>query len=205
MSVIRHKPTDAQKRLIAGHQSFKCANNPSSNINGLETYRCPLWQKSDKDNPGSFDQSGFELDHIIELCESSDNTMDNFQALCKSCHCVKTKKFLMKKGNNIYHPIYGKFITKQGLHTIYLADSHIIVQNSKIWSRNRPPDELRVNEITKYIQQNNYVDGIIYLANLKDEGLICYDGNHRRSALSKLDKSYKIFINVLENPTLELL
>lgn len=199
--VIRVNPTEAQKKLIAGKQCYKCANKPGSQISGIQTYACPLWQKHEADNRGSFDESGYELDHIKELAISNDNSLDNFQALCKSCHSVKTKKFIMKRGNQAFHPLYGKYLFKQGDHYIYLADSIAVTKQSKIWSKNRPCDDLRVNEIKNYITRNGLVDGIIYFANLKEEGFVCYDGNHRREALKKLDKNYKIIINVLEEPT----
>ena len=203
--VIRKVPTNAQKRLIAGRQSYKCANCPDKTIKGLETYKCPLWGRAVDDNKGSFDQSGFELDHINELVDSGDNSLDNFQALCKSCHSVKTKRFLMKKSNNAFHPVYGKFVSKQGNHYIYLADSLVVTEQSTIWSRNRPCDELRVSEIEKYISQVGYVDGMLYFANIEGEGLVCYDGNHRRCALKNLSKNYKVLINVLENPSFDYL
>ena len=199
--IVRKVPTNAEKRMVAGRQSYKCANCPNITIKGLETYKCPLWQRAFEDNKGSFDQSGFELDHINELSTSGDNSLDNFQALCKSCHSVKTKRFLMKKSNNAYHPVYGKYIAKQEKHYIYLADSHIVTMQSKIWSKNRPCDTLRVSEIEKYITEMGYVDGILYFANIDGEGLVCYDGNHRRCALLNLTKSYKVLINVLENPS----
>jgi hypothetical protein len=202
---VRKNPTDAQKRMIAGEQSYKCANNLENTLTGLETYQCPLWLKAETDNKGSFDQSGFELDHINELSVSGDNSLDNFQALCKSCHSVKTKRFMMKKSNNVYHPVYGKYICKQGDHYIYLCESVAITKNSKMWSKNRPCDRERVNELKKYIENNGYVDGFIYFANISGEGLVCYDGNHRREALMELNKSYKIMINVLEEPTFEYL
>ena len=167
----------------------------------LETYQCPLWSKNTNDNPGCFDEAGFELDHIDELSINGDNTIENFQALCKSCHSVKTKKFMMKKSNHIYHPIYCKQLSKQGKHTIYLSDSHTITQHTKIWSKNRPPDMMRVHEIKKDILKNDIVDGILYFANILDEGIVCYDGNHRREALSLIEKSYKILINVVELPS----
>jgi len=202
---VRKTPTDAQKRMLAGTQSYKCANNLETTLTGLETYQCPLWQKSNTDNKGSFDQSGFELDHINELCVSGDNSLNNFQALCKSCHSVKTKRFMMKKTNNAYHPVYGKFVCKQGDHYIYLCESITITKNSKMWSKNRPCDRERVKELKPYIENNGYVDGFIYFANILGEGLVCYDGNHRREALLELTKSYKIMINVLEEPTFEYL
>ena len=203
--IVRKVPTNAEKRMVAGRQSYKCANCPNTTIKGLETYKCPLWQRAIEDNKGSFDQSGFELDHINELATSGDNSLDNFQALCKSCHSVKTKKFLMKKSNNAYHRVYGKYISKQGDHYIYLADSLVVTEQSTIWSKNRPCDELRVSEIEKYISQVGYVDGMLYFANIEGEGLVCYDGNHRRCALMNLTKNYKVLINVLENPSFEYL
>ena len=72
--VIRLNPTDAQKRMVAGRQSFKCANNKNVTLKGLETYKCPLWQRAIDDNQGSFDQSGFELNQIKELSVSGDNS-----------------------------------------------------------------------------------------------------------------------------------
>ena len=203
--VVRVNPTDAQKRMVAGRQSYKCANNLKATLKGLETYKCPLWQRNVNDNQGSFDQSGFELDHINELSTSGDNSLDNFQALCKSCHSVKTKRFMMKKTKNAYHQVYGKYICKQGNHFIYLADSIVITKQSKMWCKNRPCDELRVIEIEKYISKVDYVDGVLYFANIDGEGLVCYDGNHRRCALKNMSKNYKVLINVLENPPYEYL
>ncbi len=201
--VIRLSPTDAQKRMVAGRQCYKCANNPNTSLKGLETYSCPLWQRTVSDNQGSFDQSGFELDHINELSVSHDNSLDNFQALCKSCHSVKTRKFMMKRSNSAFHKVYGKYLGKMGEHNIFLADSLTITSQSKIWSKNRPCDEMRVAELEKYISKEGYVDGIIYFANIEGEGLVCYDGNHRRSALKNLQKNYKVLINVIENPSYE--
>lgn len=85
----------AQKNLIAGRQFFKCANKPNSNLKGLCNYECPLWKNND--NNGSFDKSGYEIDHIIEFCISKDNSDENLQALCSMCHRMKTKLFMMSK------------------------------------------------------------------------------------------------------------
>ena len=74
---------------------------------------------------------------------------------------------MMKKSNNAYHNVYGKFICKHGKHYIYLADSLVITKQSKMWSKNRPCDEMRVIEIEKYISSVNYVDGMLYFIILK--------------------------------------
>jgi hypothetical protein len=88
--------TMAQKKFIAGRQFNKCANRPEANLKGFETYECPLWQRADE-HRGCFDQSGYDIDHIVEFAISHDDTNDNLQALCKSCHSMKTKKFAMRK------------------------------------------------------------------------------------------------------------
>ena len=62
--------------MVAGRQGFKCANKPDIVLKGLETYKCPLWLKSEEDNRGSFDQSGFDMDHIDELSISCNNSLD---------------------------------------------------------------------------------------------------------------------------------
>ncbi len=63
----------------------------------MKKYKCPLWNN---DNDGSFDESGYEVDHIVEHCITSDDSYDNLQALCKMCHSVKTKKFLINRAEN---------------------------------------------------------------------------------------------------------
>lgn len=57
------------------------------------------------------------------------------------------------------------------------------------WSHNRPEDDSRVKAIRKRAEQKGYIDGVISLAYLESEQkgkrlLQCYDGNHRRVAMS---------------------
>jgi hypothetical protein len=84
--------TESMKKHIAGKQFFKCANNLCVILDKLEDYQCPLWEKQGQ-NQGSFDQSGYEIDHVKEFAITFDDSEENLQALCKSCHSVKTKKF----------------------------------------------------------------------------------------------------------------
>lgn len=87
--------SEATKKFVAGSQRYKCANKPGKNLKGLEKYKCPLWAQMDEDR-GCFDECGYEVDHINEVSVSGDNSLENLQALCKNCHLVKTKKFMMK-------------------------------------------------------------------------------------------------------------
>lgn len=88
------KLTEAKKKFIAGRQKYMCANQPLSKLKYLEDYECPLWS-SNNGKFGNFDESGYEIDHIIEHSITTNDCENNLQALCKSCHSVKTKKFLM--------------------------------------------------------------------------------------------------------------
>jgi len=86
--------SDAKKKNVAGKQYFKCANEPGKKLRGLDGYKCPLWQIPGR-NQGCFDESGYEIDHIVEYCVSKDDSVKNLHALCKMCHLVKTKRFAM--------------------------------------------------------------------------------------------------------------
>ena len=77
------------KRNIAGKQRFKCC--------GIPGYTCPLKARG---GDGSFDEAGYEIDHIIEHCITADDSRDNLQALCPACHNVKTKGMYIKKFDN---------------------------------------------------------------------------------------------------------
>jgi hypothetical protein len=96
---MSRKVTLAQKKSVAGKQRFKCNNKPDSNLAGLNGYKCQLWMIND-DNKGCFDDSGYDIDHIEEWSINKNDDTDNLQALCLSCHRVKTKNFLMHRKNN---------------------------------------------------------------------------------------------------------
>lgn len=82
--------SESLKKRVAGMQLYKCANKNDIQLTGLTGYKCPLWNSS---NNGSFDESGYDIDHIVEHVISGDDDISNLQALCKSCHMVKTKRF----------------------------------------------------------------------------------------------------------------
>jgi hypothetical protein len=54
---------------------------------------------------------------------------------------------------------------------------------AKRWSRQRPADDARVDEIRKWIDSYSDVSGVISMAWHQTEGLIVYDGQHRWKAL----------------------
>jgi len=83
---------------VAGRKYYQCANKPGSNLRGLIDYACPFWNK--KDNPGMFDESGYEIDHIEEQSIGGSDNIENLQALCLCCHRVKTIRFNSENDKN---------------------------------------------------------------------------------------------------------
>lgn len=93
-----------------------------------------------------------------------------------------------------------KQVVSYNNHNIYLVNWKNINKLVGLWKYNRPPDKNRVEKIKNYIETNNYVPGIIYLAEIDDK-LYCYDGNHRREALNLTNKDYNVLIDVMFNST----
>lgn len=91
--------TESTKKRVAGKQEFKCANNLNVSLKGLEKFFCPLWQISGS-SKGCFNESGYEIDHIVEHSVSRNDNEDNLQALCLMCHSVKTKRFMSKSNTD---------------------------------------------------------------------------------------------------------
>jgi len=79
----------------------------------------------------------------------------------------------------------GKKIYVNNNHYGFLIEYNKISPIIKKWSRNRDSDENRVNDIYNFYINGGYVPNIIHLAEVEDEGLICYDGNHRREVFAK--------------------
>ena len=92
---MSRKLTEAKKKSIASRQDFQCANKPGANLPGIEDYKCLLWARNDPTKLGNFDGAGYEIDHIKEYCDSKDDSDSNLQALCCSCHAIKTRNFMM--------------------------------------------------------------------------------------------------------------
>lgn len=81
--------------------------------------------------------------------------------------------------------------------SLYLCDSDTLASlEVGNWKHNRPADDSRVREVARDIMNSGRVQGIIALASLSGN-LVCYDGNHRRLALAKTGKNFKILLSVI--------
>jgi hypothetical protein len=89
----RKKIAQSTINSILVRQRFRCANSPGSGLDRLANFLCPLW-RIESDDRGFFDDSFYDIDHIKEVSISGDNSLGNLQALCKSCHGVKTRSFM---------------------------------------------------------------------------------------------------------------
>ena len=67
------------------------------------------------------------------------------------------------------------------------------------WKGQRPPDSLRIKEISLHIKREKSIDGIIYLYYDKEQNcFFCYDGLHRLEALRTLiNENYTDKLNIL--------
>ncbi|HLX54434.1 MAG TPA: HNH endonuclease, partial [Aquella sp.] len=93
------KLTESMKRRVAGCQYFRCANSPGKQLRSMGDFECPLW-RTPGNHQGNFDESGYEIDHIVEFSISGDDSKSNLQALCLSCHRVKTVNFISELSQN---------------------------------------------------------------------------------------------------------
>lgn len=74
---VRSFPTDSTKYQILVRQAFACTKIPN--------YTCPILGKL-------FDEAGYDIDHVLALADGGSNDISNLQALCPSCHRVKTAR-----------------------------------------------------------------------------------------------------------------
>lgn len=89
--------THKQKQEILQRQNYKCNNFPGSPFESKFNYCCLLHQNG---GDGTFEEKvGHEIDHIIPIQEGGTNEIKNGQALCVSCHRVKTKYERQKHTN----------------------------------------------------------------------------------------------------------
>jgi hypothetical protein len=70
-------------------------------------------------------------------------------------------------------------------HKGFLVKWSLIGPLCKKWSRNRDPDIFRVDEMLAHFEKGGYLPKMIHLAEVLGEGLVCYDGNHRREMFDR--------------------
>jgi hypothetical protein len=78
----------------------------------------------------------------------------------------------------------GQSIYKINGHKGYMIQWKLIAPFCKKWSRNRDPDMERVKEMVEFHHKGGYIPRMIHLAEIKDEGIVCYDGNHRKEVFN---------------------
>lgn len=81
-------------------------------------------------------------------------------------------------------------------HKGYLIQWKLIAPFCKKWSRNRDPDMQRVNEMVMHLNKGGYIPRMIHLAELNDEGIVCYDGNHRKEVFNQCDD--ETFVTIVD-------
>lgn len=88
-------------------------------------------------------------------------------------------------------------------HKGYLLQWKFVSPLCKMWSRNREPDMERVKEMVAYHHKGGYIPRMIHLAELKDEGIVCYDGNHRKEVFNRCtdDESLQCIVDVMFDAT----
>ena len=105
---------------------------------------------------------------------------------------------------NIFTSLGGIHVGSDGrIQKIRIVWDHVkdIMKN---WSGNRDTDEGRVRSITEAMQTGHYINNDLFVARLENEGIVCFDGNHRREAYRRLpDPDRMVYINFLEQSTQE--
>ena len=104
---------------------------------------------------------------------------------------------------NIISSFASKIYT-HGKHVGYVLKYKHLKPLCKKWSKNRQPDMSRVQDMYEHHVNGGYIPKLIHLAELPDEGLVCYDGNHRREFLNlNADDEIECIIDVMFNVTTE--
>lgn len=94
----------------------------------------------------------------------------------------------------------GQSIYNINGHKGYIIKWKLIAPFCKKWSRNRNPDMERVSEMIEYYNKGGYVPRMIHLAEIKEEGIVCYDGNHRKEVFNSCnDDDMSCIVDVMFN------
>jgi hypothetical protein len=103
---------------------------------------------------------------------------------------------------NIFNTI-GKQLYTSSKHSGYLLRWGLVAPLCQKWSRNREPDPKRVAEMLEYHKNGGYILRMIHMAYIQGEGLVCYDGNHRREVFNQFlsDDSLMCVVDVMFDAT----
>ena len=147
----------------------------------MENYKCPYWKLPDENTKGSFDSTGYEIDHIMEFSISGNDDRANLQALCLPCHREKTNRFNSMKKNNDGQTLHNKKNVKNmsinfniGLKNGLTLEEACILHDSKMIRNKIMCDSLR--EQCMYLF-NQIMDGIKRNDNMKILHKIKYASN----------------------------
>lgn len=91
----------------------------------------------------------------------------------------------------------GKELYAHGNHKGYLIAWNLISPLCAKWSRNRDTDKVRVKEMVEFYQKGGYLPSVIHVAEVFEEGLVCYDGNHRREVFDQLEDKRLCIVDVI--------
>ena len=106
----------------------------------------------------------------------------------------------------VRRPLDDKYKIKvAGKKTTYLLNLDTLREiDAKRWSRQRPADDTRVEEIRTWIEKENDVAGMLAMAWHPVENLIVYDGQHRwRALLGLANPNIRVFVEILWDATEE--
>ena len=98
--------------------------------------------------------------------------------------------------NIIFNTLGNKLYEVNGHHGYLIKYSLFEPLCTGKWSRNRESDKVRVLEMLDFYNSGGYIPPIIHIAEL-DEGLVCYDGNHRRE-LFKIIKDVEDILIIVD-------
>ena len=94
----------------------------------------------------------------------------------------------------------GKELYSVNNHKGFIINWSLISPLCKKWSRNRDPDMTRVDEMIHFYNNGGYIPKIIHLAEVIGEGIICYDGNHRKEVFNKVnDENNMCIVDIIFN------
>jgi hypothetical protein len=97
---------------------------------------------------------------------------------------------------------FAKSIYNFNGHKGYIIQWKLVAPFCKKWSGNRDPDMQRVNEMVECYKNGGYIPRMIHLAETKEEGIVCYDGNHRKETFNECKDSEIIcIVDIMFNST----